>query len=173
VLVDQLHGHRPFAHGRGAALGGSGADVACSEDPGDARLEQVVRAGRLAGENEAVGSARDRLVEPSRARLRAEEAEEERERQLLAALQRDRVEPALRSVEGGDLAAVADGDAVALELADQILGIVSCRSARPWSKVTSAPPRASQTAAWPAELPPPTTATREAPHSCASGGPAA
>ncbi len=28
--------------------------------------------------------------------------------------------------------------------------------------MTSAPPRASQTAAWPAELPPPTTATRDA-----------
>jgi hypothetical protein len=37
--------------------------------------------------------------------------------------------------------------------------------------VTSAPPRASQTAACPAELPPPTTATREPPQSCASGGP--
>jgi hypothetical protein len=32
---------------------------------------------------------------------------------------------------------------------------------------------ASQTAAWPAELSPSTTATREAPESCASGGPAA
>src|SRR5215208_5819911 len=50
--------------------------------------------------------------------------------------------------------------------------MVSCRSVRRWIRVTSAPPRASQTAACPAELPPPTTATREAPHSCASGGPA-
>ena len=37
--------------------------------------------------------------------------------------------------------------------------------------MTSAPPRASQTAAWPAELPPPTTATREPAQSWASGAP--
>ena len=36
-----------------------------------------------------------------------------------------------------------------------------------------APPRDSQIAAWPAEFPPPTTATRVAPERCASGGPAA
>src|SRR6266436_1405162 len=40
----------------------------------------------------------------------------------LVVLERDRFEPAVRSVEGGDLAAVADGYAVALEVADQIVG---------------------------------------------------
>ena len=37
--------------------------------------------------------------------------------------------------------------------------------------MTSAPPRASQTAAWPAELPPPTTATRAAPQQLRLGRP--
>jgi len=46
--------------------------------------------------------------------LGAEEEEEERERQLLAALQRDSFELPLRSMKSTDLAAVADGDAVAL-----------------------------------------------------------
>ena len=65
------------------------------------------------------------------------------------------------AVQGRDLAAVADRDAVALELPDQVVRTSSrARSARRCSNVTSAPPRASQTAAWPAELPPPTTPTR-------------
>jgi AcrR family transcriptional regulator len=49
----------------------------------------------------------------------------------------------------------------------------SRRSTRRWRRVTRGPPRASQTAAWPAELPPPTTATREPAQSWASGAPAA
>src|SRR5207253_2725846 len=122
VLVDELHGHRSFADGGGAAFGRAGADVAGGEDAGHAGLEQVVGAGCVAGEDEAVGSARDGVVEPFRARLCAEEEEEERERELLAALERDLFEPALRSVQGGDLATVTDGHTVALELADQILG---------------------------------------------------
>ena len=81
-----------------------------------------VGAGCIAGEDETVGGACHGVVEPFRARLRAEEEEEERERQLLATLQRDRLELAVFSVERSDLAAVAHGDAIALELADQILG---------------------------------------------------
>src|SRR5439155_14410983 len=60
--------------------------------------------------------------DPFRAWLCAEEAKEERERKLLAALERDRLEQAVGSVKGGELAAIADGDAVALELADQVVG---------------------------------------------------
>src|SRR5207253_2594057 len=116
VLVDELHGHRSLADGGGAALGRAGADVAGGENAGHARLEQVVGAGSVAGEEEAVGRACDGVVEPFRARLCAEEEEEEGERQALASLERDLFEPALRSVEGGDLAAVAHGDTVALEL---------------------------------------------------------
>src|SRR5207244_10520319 len=52
----------------------------------------------------------------------AENGEEATEWDTLAVLEPDLVEPALRSLEGGDLAAVADGDAVALEVADQIVG---------------------------------------------------
>ncbi len=92
--MDELHGHRSFADGGGAALGRAGANVAGGEDAGHARLEQVVGAGGVAGEDEAVGGARDGVVEPLRARLRAEEEEEEGERQTLAALERDRFEPA-------------------------------------------------------------------------------
>src|SRR5829696_4198437 len=99
VLVDELHGHRSFAHGGGTAFGRAGADVAGREDAGNARLEQVVGAGRIAGKDEPVGGARNGVVEPLRARLRAEEEEEERERHLLAALERDRLEAPVRSVE--------------------------------------------------------------------------
>src|SRR6185312_16674096 len=79
VLVDELHGHRPLAYGRGATLAGAGPDVAGGEDAGHARLEQVVGAGCGAGEDEAVGGACDGVVEPFRARLRAEEEEEKGE----------------------------------------------------------------------------------------------
>src|SRR4029077_4504344 len=72
--------------------------------------------------DEAVGSACDRVVEPLRARFRSEEEEQEGEGELLAALERGCYEQPLRSVEGGDLTAVADGDAVALEFADEIVG---------------------------------------------------
>ena len=40
-----------------------------SEDAWDARLEQVVGSGRVAGEDEAVGIARERIVQPVRTRL--------------------------------------------------------------------------------------------------------
>ena len=53
---------------------------------------------------------------------RAEEEEQERERQPLAARQRDRLELAVRAVQRGDLAAVAHGHAVALELANEVVG---------------------------------------------------
>jgi hypothetical protein len=76
-LVDELHGHRSFAHGCGATFTGAGPDIPGGEDARDARLEQIVGPGGVAGEDEAVGIARDGVVEPLRARLRAEEEEEE------------------------------------------------------------------------------------------------
>src|SRR5919201_903290 len=121
VFVDELHGHRSFADGGGATFGGSAADVAGGEDTGHACLEQVVGAGCVPGEDEAVGGACDRVVEPFGARLCAEEEEEEGEWESLVVLERDLFELALRSVEGGDLAAVANGNAVALEVADQVI----------------------------------------------------
>ena len=67
--VDELHCHRSFAHGCCAPFAGPRPDVAGGEDAGHARLEQVVGADGVAGEDEAVGSARDGVVEPFRARL--------------------------------------------------------------------------------------------------------
>ena len=76
---------------------------------------------RFSGEDEAVRRASDDTAEPLRARLRAEEAEEERQREPLAILERHGFEVPVGSVELTDLAAVPDGDAVALELVDQIV----------------------------------------------------
>src|SRR5207248_7690634 len=87
------------------------------EDAGDGGLEQVVRAGSGTGEDEAVVVAPDRLTEPFGARQRAEEEEQVGESEALAANERDRLELTVRAVERADLAAVAHGDAVALELA--------------------------------------------------------
>ena len=121
VGVDELHGHRALADRGRAALSRAGADVAGGEDAGQARLEQVVGARVGAGEDEAVLVARDRVAEPLGARQRAEEEEQERERQALAVCQRDRLELAVVAVQRGDLAAVAHGDAVALELAHEVV----------------------------------------------------
>src|SRR5579859_4606417 len=122
VLVDELDGHRSLADCGGAALGRAGADVAGGENPGHACPEQSFGADRVAGEDEAVGGACDGVVEPIRVRRCAEKAEEERERKALAAGERDRFELTVGAVELGDLAAVADGDAVAVELAGQVVG---------------------------------------------------
>jgi hypothetical protein len=53
-LVDELHGHRSLADGRGATLDGSGTDIAGGEDAGHARLEQAGCSSRVAGEDKAV-----------------------------------------------------------------------------------------------------------------------
>ena len=75
-----------------------------------------------AGEDEAVLVALDDVTEPFGARHRAEEEEQEREPQALAVFERDRLELPVGAMEGGDLAAVANGDAVALELAHEVVG---------------------------------------------------
>ena len=117
--MDELDGHRPFADGGGAAFGRAGADVAGREHAGNVGLEQVVRVRCGAGEDEAVVVAADGVVEPLGARQRAEEEEQEREGKALAARERDRLEVPVLAVERGDLASVANGDAVALELVDR------------------------------------------------------
>ncbi len=172
--MDEAHDRRALADRGRAALDRAGAHVAGRVDAGHARLEQALGAGVGAGEDEAVRVARDDVAEPVGAGRGAEEEEEEGERQPVAVGERDRLEPAVLAVQRGDFAAVADRDAVAVELVDQVARTSSrARSARRCRSVTRAPPRASQTAAWAAELPPPTTPTRWAPQSCASGGPAA
>ena len=77
------------------------------------------------------------------------------------------------AVQRGDLAAVAHRDAVALELADEV---VRHRLAQVGAAMEQCHERAAASepdGGLPAELPPPTTPTRAAPQSCASGGPAA
>src|SRR6185437_11528414 len=99
-----------------APLRRPGADVAGGKDAGHARLEQMLGAGGVAREDEAVGGAGDRVVDPLGARVRAEEEEEIGEGEPVAVLERDRFELPVRTVQSGDLAAVADRHAVALEL---------------------------------------------------------
>ena len=105
-----------------AALDRAGADVAGGVDAGHAGLEQAVGAGVGAGEDEALGVAGDRVAEPLGAGRGAEEEEEEGERQLGAVGEGDGLELPVLAVQGGDFAAVADRDAVALELLDQVVG---------------------------------------------------
>ncbi len=104
---------------------------------------------------------------------RKEEEEEEGERDPLSTAERRRLELAVGAVQHGDLAASSDEDGGALEVVDQVVRHRLARSARRWKSVASAPPRASQIAAWAAELPPPTTPTRIALQRRASCGPAA
>src|SRR5262249_28491926 len=58
---------------------------------------------------------------PLGARLRAEEEKQVRVRQALAALERDGLEAPVLAVKFCDLASIANDDAVALELANQVI----------------------------------------------------
>src|SRR3954453_21375057 len=122
VGVNQLHGHRPFAYGGGTALGRARPNVTSCEDALHAGLEDVVGACARAGEDEAFLVARDGVAEPLGAWSRAEEEEQECERHALTAFERDRFELAVGTVQLRNLAAVLDGDAEALELADEVVG---------------------------------------------------
>src|SRR5207248_3957367 len=117
----ELDGHRSFTDGGSAAFGRPGADVTGSEHAGDGGREQVVHVRRGAGENETIVGAGHGVVEPLGARQRAEEKEHEREGKALATDQGDGLEVPVLAVERTDLASVADGDAVPLELVDQVI----------------------------------------------------
>ncbi len=123
VLVDEAHDRRALADRGRAALDRAGAHVAGGVDAGDAGLEQAVGARLGAGEDEALGVAGDRVAEPVGAGRGAEEEEEEGE----AAARSPSVSVTASScpslaVQGADFAAVADRDAVAVELLDQVVG---------------------------------------------------
>ena len=172
AVVDEAHDHRSLADRGGATLDRSRADIADREDTGHARLEEALGAGLLAGEDEAVVVERDGAAEPVGVRRGSEEEEEGGERDPFAVAEGRRFELAVGAVQLGDLASFAD------ERRRRGRGRGSGsptssrrRSARRWRSVTSAPPRASQIAAWAAELPPPTTPTRVAPQRRASCGP--
>ena len=122
VLVDEADDRRALADGGRAALDRAGAHVAGGVDAGDAGLEQALGPRFGAGEDEALLVAGDHVAEPLGAGGGAEEEEEERERQPVAVGERDRLELPVRAVQGADFAAVADRDAVALELLDQVVG---------------------------------------------------
>ena len=121
VGMDELDGHRPFPDGGHAAFARARAHVARGEDARQGRLEQVFGACGVAGEDEALVVACDDVAEPFGARQRAEEEKQERERETLAARQSDRLELAVVAVQGGDLAAIANRDAVALELPHEVV----------------------------------------------------
>src|SRR5688572_24581048 len=74
-----------------------------------------------AREDEPVLVAGHGVADPLGTGPRAEEEEQERERHALAALERDPLEVAVRTVQRPDLAAVAHGDAIALELSHEVV----------------------------------------------------
>jgi hypothetical protein len=76
--VDELHGHRSFAHRGVAALARPVADVTGCEDARNAGFEQRLSAGVGSREDEAVPVPRDDIGEPLDAGQRAEEEEQER-----------------------------------------------------------------------------------------------
>ena len=125
-------------------------------------------------QDETVFVAEDRLAEPLGAGRCPEEEEQERERQPLAVRERHRLEPAVVAVERRDLGAIPHRDPVALEVVDEV---VRHRLAQVGAAMKERHQRARRARARsppePAELPPPTTPTRDAPQSWASGGPAA
>src|SRR5437773_3909570 len=118
--VHEADDHRALADRGGAALDGSGTDVADGEDARDGRVEQPGSARLRAGENKAALVAGDSIAEPAGTRLRAEEHERELHRQTRAVPERDAVEAAAVAVQLRDLGAIANLDAVAVEISDEI-----------------------------------------------------
>src|SRR5687767_7508809 len=96
--MNELHGDRAFANGRGNALDGAMADIADHEYTGHARLEQFRLAverpapGRTTvayqiapGENEATLVSFDGVLQPLGPRLRADKDEERARGDFLSA----------------------------------------------------------------------------------------
>jgi hypothetical protein len=119
-LVHEAHDHRPFAHCGGAALDRARAHVADGEAARDARVRDPLLRDVVAGDDEAVLVARDRVVEPVGARRRAEEREGEIDRQAGPVLERNAVEVPVLAVQLGDFAAVADLDPEPVEVGDEV-----------------------------------------------------
>src|SRR5437588_4951803 len=120
--MDELHGHCSFTDGGRAALGRARAHVACGEDARQIRLEDRVCARAGAREDEAVVVTSDHVAEPFGAWQCAKETEQEREGHTVAALEGYRFELAVVAVQRSDLAAIANRDAVALELSHEVVG---------------------------------------------------
>src|SRR4051794_36074855 len=122
MLVDEAHHRGALADGGSAALDRAGADVAGGVDAGDGGFEQPFGAGLGTGEDEALLVAGDAVSKPVGAGGGAEEEEEERVGETGAIGEGDGFELAVAAVQPGDFAAVADVDAVALQLLDQVAG---------------------------------------------------
>src|SRR4051794_6900397 len=122
MLMHEAHHRGALADGGSAALDRAGADVAGGVDAGDGGFEQALGAGLGAGEDEALLVAGDAVAEPVGAGGGAEEEEEERVGEAGTVGEGDGFELAVAAVQLGDFAAVADVDAVALQLLDQVVG---------------------------------------------------
>jgi hypothetical protein len=96
-------------------------DITSRVDPWHARLKQILATDRWAGEDESVLIASDPLAKPVGAWMRTEEQKQVGERQALAARKRHRFELPSLAVQLCDLAAVTNGDAVALKLTQEVV----------------------------------------------------
>src|SRR4029453_16525628 len=98
------------------------AHVTRCVDAGGARLQQSLYTRVLAGEDEPVLVPGDGVSDPAGAWVRSEEESQRAEREAFTALQGHRLELAVGAVQLGDLAAVANVDAGAVEVGDQVVG---------------------------------------------------
>src|SRR5262249_6927405 len=98
ALMDEAHHHRTLADRGGAALDRSRTNIAHCEDTRHARLEDALRAGPRARDDEAVAVENDGATEPVGVRCGSEEEKEERERDPLAVLERRSLELAVGAV---------------------------------------------------------------------------
>jgi hypothetical protein len=121
MLGERTARHRSLADGRGASLGEAGADIASRTDPWHARLQQIFATDLGTGEDEAVNVTSDHAAEPAGARACAEKQEQVGERHAFTAGERHGLELPILAVELCDLAAVTNGDAVALELPHEVV----------------------------------------------------
>ena len=160
--VHELHGHRSLADRGGAPFGRPGAHVARGEDPGHARLEQAVASAaapvRMKPFSSRATTSPSHSVHGSapRKRNRNENGEALAARRASPLRVGRRRREARRSRCGRaprrrSARARARGSPTSSRAGRRGDGAAS-RARRP---------RASQTAAWPAELPPPTTPTRD------------
>ena len=156
VVVDEAHHGGALAHGRRAALQRTGPHVTRRVDAGHARFEQPRHACIRPREDEPLLVPGDRRRRASRCtgrlpgRRTGRTAASVSPSVSFTASSRPSL-PSSMQISERSRTATPKWSSSSIRYWD----IVSRRSARRCSSVTSAPPRASQTAACPAELPPP------------------
>ena len=187
--MHELDGHRALADGRGDALDRAGPHVPSGEHAGAAGLQQerLPRRGPVWGLSPAPGPSGQTPWRPSRSPAGSQSVRGTAPMKLnTAGVSTVRASPGL---------IVDDLDGSRGGRRRSSGGSSCCRATRCWPSVRSAGPgswtcsctdhrrgsaaapcghaAARKTAAWPAELPPPTTTTWDPRHSCASLGVAA